>query len=162
MHQKIVYILPIYEEGTDTHLFYNYELIRAAARKLDVFVVIEKCPTSNVGQKLGARCYTQRFKNPLLRFFELLFILKIARLRGYKNFYTHYSYYGAIASWLVTRFGGQALYWNRGMPWLFKRSSVEERVFRFVLRHTTLVTSPISLAEEYKKIYRVKKNRILS
>ena len=162
MHQKIVYILPVYEEGTDTHLFYNYELIRAAARKLDIFVVIEKCATSSVAQKLGARCYVQRFKNPLLRFFELLFILKVARLRGYKNFYTHYSYYGAIASWLVTQFGGQVFYWNRGMPWLFKRSFVEERVFRFILRHTTLVTSPASLAEEYVRRYGVRRYQILS
>ncbi len=165
MHQKIVYILPFYEEGTDTHLFYNYELIKAAADWLDIFVIIEKCPKLSVGQvanALKARCYIQRFKNPILRFLELLFLCFKLRVSGYKNFYTHYSYFGALASWLASRFWGRAFYWNRGMPWLFKRKFFEECVFQFILRHSILVTSPESLAKEYQKLYGVKKYKILS
>ena len=162
MHKKIklCYILPFFDEKTDTHLFYNYELIKEAAKSLDIFVITERA----VGdpQKLGCKFRIQKFKNPILRFLELIFIIKLARLRGYSNFYTHYSYYGALASWFITFiFGGKAFYWNRGMPWLFKRGFMEEKILRFVLRHTILVTSPVSLAEEYKKIYGVRKYWIL-
>jgi len=42
---RICYILPFYEEGTDTHLFYNYELIKKlAARSEDIYLIIEKSP----------------------------------------------------------------------------------------------------------------------
>ena len=165
MKSKVCYILPVYEEGTDTHFFYNYELLRAVAGKLDVFVIIEKSKEKNKkNTKLGTdKIYIQKFENPILRFLEILFVVKLTRLRGYKNFYSHYSYYGALASWFVSKiFGGTVFYWNRGMPWLFKRSFFEEKIFRFVLTHTILVTSPESLAEEYKKIYGVKKHRIFS
>ena len=162
---KVCYILPSYEEGTDTHFFYNYELLRAIADKLDVFVIIEKSKEKNKKNIfLGTdKIYIQKFKNPILRFFEILFVIKLARLRGYKNFYSHYSYYGALASWVIVKiFGGKVFYWNRGMPWLFKRNFLEEKIFRFILTHTTLVTSPESLAEDYKKIYGVKEYRIFS
>ena len=163
MHKKIkvCYILPFFDEKTDTHLFYNYELIKEAAEKLDIFVVIERV----IGdpRKLGCKFKVQKFKNPVSRFLELFFIVKMARLCGYVNFYTHYSYYGALTSWIVTFiFGGRVFYWNRGMPWLFERGFVEERTLRFILRHTILVTSPESLAKEYRKIYRTKEHHILS
>ena len=158
---KVVYILPFFDEDTDTHLFYNYELIKEVSKVLDIFVIIERA----VGNpnKLGCKYQVQKFKNPIFRFLELLFILKIMRLRGYKNFYTHYSYYGAFVSFFLTKiFGGNAFYWNRGMPWLFKRNWFEEKVLRFILKHTILATSPESLALEYQKIYGTKKYAILS
>lgn len=158
---KVVYILPFFDEHTDTHLFYNYELIKEARKNLDIFVIIERAVGNP--EKLGCRFKIQKFKNPIFRFLEMLFLLKIARLRGYKNFYTHYSYYGAFASLIISKiFGGHSFYWNRGMPWLFKRVWFEERVLRFIMRHTILVTSPESLAEDYKKNYGIKKYKILS
>ena len=144
---KVCYILPFYEEGTDTHFFYNYMLIRRLKERgnTDILVIVEK---------------EQRFKWPPLRFFELfLKCLKARRNVGYKNFYIHYSYYGALAAWLA---GGRVFYWNRGMPWLFKRGWFEEQVFKFILRHTILVTGPELLAKEYVKRYGVKHYRILS
>ncbi|MEK9166500.1 MAG: hypothetical protein AAB846_02085, partial [Patescibacteria group bacterium] len=65
----------------------------------------------------------------------------------------------ALAGWYV---GGRVLYWNRGMPWLFRRGFFEEQMFRFILRRTILVTSPESLAKEYVKRYGVKNYKILS
>ncbi len=158
---KVCYILPFFDEKTDTHLFYNYELIKESAKNLNIFLILERAK-SDPG-RLGCGFKVQKFKNPVLRFLELLFYISSARLRGYTNFYTHYSYYGALASWLVVFiFGGKAFYWNRGMPWLFKRGFLEEKTFRFILRHTILVTGPESLAKEYQKIYGVKKYALLS
>ncbi|HBT81656.1 hypothetical protein A2757_00700 [Candidatus Giovannonibacteria bacterium RIFCSPHIGHO2_01_FULL_48_47] len=153
---KVVYILPLYDENTDTHLYYNYELIRYAAAQTDIFVVIEKAE----GQvNLNTPFQVQKQRGKLLRFFELYGILRRLRRQGYENFYVHYSYYGALAALLV---GGKVYYWNRGMPWLFARGFWEERIFRFILRRTILVTGPESLAKEYVKHYGVKRYKILS
>lgn len=167
---KIAYILPLYEEGTDTHFFYNYLLIKTlAARSVDISLIIEKCPKLSLGQikeKLGVSdCYIQKFKFPPFRFLEMLFVCFRLRSQGYTNFYVHYSYYGALAAWLATwkpGFQVRIFYWNRGMPWLFERGWFEEKLLRFVLRHTILVTGPESLAKEYVTRYGVKKYRVVS
>lgn len=203
MKTKVCYILPLYEEGTDTHFFYNYELLRLVADELDVFVIIEKSAEKNKKNiKLGTeKVYIQKFKNPILRFLEILFLCFRLRVSSFKNFYSHYSYYGAFASLVVVtifnlfdlgwwksgvthppnppslkvREGGKreeffswgesyshVFYWNRGMPWLFKRSFFEEKLLRFIFKRTILVTSPESLAQEYKKIYGIRNYKIFS
>jgi glycosyltransferase involved in cell wall biosynthesis len=153
---KVAYILPLYDENTDTHLNYNYDLIRYASVKLDIFVVVEKA-VGNVN--LNAPFKVLKNQKGLARFFETYGILKQLRREGYNNFYVHYSLYGALAAWLA---GGKVYYWNRGMPWLFRRGFWAERAFRFALRHSILVTGPESLAKEYAKRYRIKKYAILS
>lgn len=154
---KVIYILPLYDRDTDTHLRYNYKLIEAAARKIDIFAVIEKA-NSEVGLPNSVRWYVQKFRNPTLRFLELLFLCFRLRVSGYKHLYSHYSYYGALAG---IASGMKTFYWNRGMPWLFKRGWFEEMIFHIVLRHSILVTSPRELAEEYKRRYGVKKYCVL-
>lgn len=154
----ICYILPEYNPDTGSHFFHLYEFLVAAAGELDVFVVIEKCKSRPAWP---FRCYCQKFSFPLLRFVELLLILVSQRLSGRRYFYTHYSFYGAIASWLVTRIlGGRAYYWNSGEPWKYERSWFEEAVFRFILRHVILVTHPSGLAEEYRRRYGLEPERI--
>ena len=157
---KIAYVLPEYNERTDTHLYYNYELIKDASYKLDIFVVAEKADgVFNLGTPYRAQKHQKGFR----RFFEIFWILFSLRGKGYNNFYVHYSYYGALAAWLTSKIrGGRVFYWNCGMPWLFKRPSFEESVFRFILKHTTVVTGTESLAKEYQKRYRVRDYRILS
>lgn len=156
---KVVYVLPSYDLDTGSHFFHLYEFLEEAAKELDLFVVIEKCRHSPAAPQL--RHYCQKFSWPLARFFEIVFALASFRLRGYKNFYVHYSFFGALASWAVTIiFGGNAYYWNSGMPWLYRRPWLEERVFRFILRSTILVTDPQSLADEYIRHYGLKSDHI--
>src|SRR3989338_9065520 len=100
--QKVAYILPLYDEDTDTHLYYNYELIRYASVKLDIFVVIEKA----IGKvNLNAPFFVQKKEKGLSRFLELYSMLKKLKKQGYDNFYVHYSYYGALAALLT---GGES------------------------------------------------------
>ncbi len=154
---RVVYILPFYDEKTDTHLYYNYELIRDASGRMDIFVVIEKAGGGDIS--LGkAQFIVQKRKRGLPRFFEILGILRKCKREGYKDVYVHYSYYGALAAYFS---GMKVFYWNRGMPWLFKRSFWEESVFRFILRHTIVVTSPESLAREYQRRYGISEYKIL-
>src|SRR3989338_771136 len=154
--QKVAYILPSYDEDTDTHLYYNYELIRYAAVKMDIFVVIEKA-RGNVN--LNAPFEIQKREKGLLRFLEMYLILKKLKKQGYNNFYVHYSYYGALAAILA---GGKVFYWSRGMLWIFRRGFFEERVLRYIMKRVTLVTGPEMLAREYVKYYGVKKYIVLS
>src|SRR3989338_6947583 len=88
---KIAYVLPEYNERTDTHLYYNYELIKDASYKLDIFVVAEKAEgVFNLGTPYRA----QKHRKGFMRFFEIFWILFSLRGKGYNNFYVHYSYYG--------------------------------------------------------------------
>ena len=153
---KIIYILPFYDEKTDTHYYYNYELIRAAALDIDIFTVIEK-GTGTVN--LGTPFQVQKRTSAIGRFIELNFILRKLRKQGYRNIYVHYSFIGAFAGWFS---GGCVFYWNCGMPWLFKRKFFEELLFRFILRHATLVTGSEILANEYAKHYKIQRWRIMS
>ncbi len=156
---RIVYVLPEYDENTGSHFFHLYELVRRAAGVLDLLVVIEGARGDPRG--LAASYYRQRFSWPPLRFLELLAVLIRERLRGCRNFYVHYSFYGAITAWSVARtLGGRVFYWNSGEPWKYARPRLEETVFRFILRHTILVTNPPGLAEEYRQRYRLRPDRI--
>lgn len=155
---KICYILPVYDSDTGSHFFHLYEFLELAAKEFDVFVVIEKCKCQPAWP-FGFYC--QKFSFPPLRMLELLAVLTRERLAGRRYFYTHYSFYGTIAAWLVTRiFGGQAYYWNSGMPWNYRRPWFEEKVFRFILRHTILVTNPPGLAVEYRRRHGLRADRI--
>jgi glycosyltransferase involved in cell wall biosynthesis len=156
---KICYVLPEYDEKTGSHFFHLYELLGRASRGLDIFLVIERC--AGKPDKFSIPFYCQRFSFPPLRFLEFVLILLRERFRGRRYFYTHYSYYGGLASWLVTRLlGGTAYYWNCGMPWLYRRPWLEERIFRFILRHTVFVTGTPGIAEEYRRRYGLKAARI--
>ncbi|MEK7465010.1 MAG: glycosyltransferase family 4 protein, partial [Patescibacteria group bacterium] len=156
---KICYVLPEYDEKTGSHFFHLYELLDRASRGLDIFLVIERC--AGRPDKFSIPFYCQRFSFPPLRFLEFVLILLRERFRGRRYFYTHYSYYGGLASWLVTRLlGGTAYYWNCGMPWLYRRPWLEERIFRFILRHTVFVTGTPGIAEEYRRRYGLKAARI--
>lgn len=156
---RLVYVLPRYDQATGSHFFHLYELLEQAAAVLDIFVVVEKTGPEMFGFPL--RAYRQRYSWPPLRALELALVLMRERMRGRRYFYTHYSFYGALASWLVTRiFGGTAYYWNAGMPWNYRRARLAEAAFRFILRHTVLVTGTVGLAAEYRRRYGLNPSRI--
>ena len=155
---RLVYVLPRYDPDTGSHFFHLYELLGRAAVVLDIFVVVEKAGSERIG--LPFRAYRQRCSWPPLRALELIAVLTWQRFAGRRYFYTHYSFYGAIVSWLVaTLFGGRAYYWNAGMPWNYRRPWFAEAVFRFILRHTVLVTGTAGLAREYQRRYGVRPER---
>src|SRR3989338_1130139 len=100
--QKVAYILPSYDEDTDTHLYYNYELIRYAAVKMDIFVVIEKA-RGNVN--LNAPFEIQKREKGLLRFFEervLRYIMKrVTLVTGPEMLAREYVKYYGVKKYIV-------------------------------------------------------------
>lgn len=156
---RVVYVLPNDDARTGTHFFHIYELLDAASRDLDLFLVIERPASSPAA--LALPTYRQRFAFPPLRFLELLAVLLRERIRGRKFSYTHYSFFGALASWLAFGLtGGVAYYWNCGMPWRYRRPWLEEAVFRLSLRRTILVTGTPGLARGYARHYGLLASRI--
>lgn len=152
MKPRVCYILPEYDAAAGSHFFYLYELLERAQNSLELFVIVEK---AGAGVKhFPFPAHVQKFRFLPLRAFELFFLVCRERMRGTKYFYTHYSFFGAVISWFVTAVsGGTVYYWNCGMPWLYRRSRIAEFVFRFILRHTVLVTGTEGIAKEYERRY---------
>lgn len=108
---KLVYVLPTYDANSQEHLYHIYGFLQAVAKQADVWLIIERA----VGTPSfpGLKVYQRRLQVPVLRALEIGLVMLLARLRGYKVFYSHYSVSGAILSALVTRLlGGASFYWN--------------------------------------------------
>ena len=137
---RLVYILPEYHPDIGTHFYYLNGFIKKISERTQLHVIEEK---------------RERFC--------LLLKLLWLRLRGFLNFYVHYSFYGALACIIVTKlFGGRVFYWNCGMPWLYEkeRGWFEEQLFRFILRNTILVTGTSGVAKQYRDHYGLCEDRM--
>jgi glycosyltransferase involved in cell wall biosynthesis len=156
----IVFILPAFEKEAGSHFAYTYAMVQELQKKFRVEVLVER-GMEDPRSMFGPNARVLKSASSLSRFPELLLRVLRARWRGAKWVYTHYSFYGGIAGWLITKaFGGTSYYWNCGMPWLYRRSWVEERIFRFVLRHNILVTGTEGLKKEYRDRYLLRTERI--
>ncbi|MDP3727233.1 MAG: glycosyltransferase family 4 protein [bacterium] len=156
---KITYVLPEFNLDTDSHFFHLYDLLDVAGKELDCQVIVERgwLPKGT----LSSHYRLQRWQWFPARVIELTILLAYQRLRGRRWFYIHYSFVGALAAWFVARlFGGTVYYWNCGMPWLYHRPWLKERVFQFILRHTILVTGTPGMAEAYRHQYGLRADRI--
>jgi glycosyltransferase involved in cell wall biosynthesis len=105
----------------------------------------------------------QTFQFPLLRFFEIGWILFGARLRGYRVQYVHYSFSAAFWSSIITRAsGGKTYYWNAGLPWLYQRPRHRELFERLVYKMIgRLVTGADAIVTGYAEYYGISKDKII-
>jgi glycosyltransferase involved in cell wall biosynthesis len=157
---KICYILPEYNTDTDSHFYHLYELLERISQKTDLFLIVEKSKTRGI--KLGNRTYVQRFKFMPLRFAEVFWVILRARLLGYKNFYTHYAYNGAVSAAIICRiFGGKSFYWNCAMNWLFKQRRLAGLGYRLSLKLSDfLVTGSETMRQGYAEHYDLNPEKI--
>jgi len=108
---KLVYVLPTYDANSQEHLYHIYGFLSAVAKQADVWLIIERAAGNPAFP--GMRVHRRRLQLPILRAIEVGTVMLLARLRGYRVFYSHYSVSGAILSALVTRLlGGVSFYWN--------------------------------------------------
>ena len=158
---KICYILPEYNEETDTHFYHHYEFIKELSKKTDVFLIAEKGNIKNVGHTMSY-IMVQKFKFLPLRFLESFFLILKARRKGYKIFYTHYCYISGINAAIVSRlFGGKSYYWNCAMNWLFKQKTLQGLAYRLCLRWSHyLVTGSEEMKRGYSGHYNLPLNKI--
>ncbi len=136
-----------------THMDYVYEMARTLKEDegLPLTLIIEK-PSAGA---IPAWAIMQRYKFPLLRIFENVWLIGRERWRGTKTFYVHYSFLSAISAGVITKlFGGQVFYWNAGMPWLYKRSWKEDWYQKVAYRLITrLITGAEALIPGYCQTY---------
>lgn len=152
MKTKLVYILPEYYKAIGSHFYHKYEFLLRLDREVDIFLILEK------GERPDGivHVYIQKFRFVPFRFIELFCILLWMRLKGYKTFWSHYSFCGGILAPLF----GKSFYWNCGMPWLYRRSRTEEFFFRQVLGRSELVTGTEGLGRMYATTYGLNEKRI--
>lgn len=170
---KLCYVLPSFDSATETHLYHIYELLEKLVPDIELFLVVEKAAARP--SLSNTRFYAQRFRNPILRMLEMLAVLFFARVRGYKVFYTHYSFFGGVASGLLTRLlKGKSFYWNCGMmkehvlPWKWRIENLRNRVLendlplRLSLRLVhRLVTGTESMVSYYSENYGLDRAKIV-
>ncbi|HEY4477279.1 MAG TPA: glycosyltransferase family 4 protein [Candidatus Paceibacterota bacterium] len=149
---KLVYILPEYSDSIGSHFYHKYEFLKRLDREINLFVVAEKGERPRDFQKI----YIQRFVFFPFRALELFIILLRLRLKGYTIFWTHYSFVGGILAPLF----GRSLYWNCGMPWLYRRSRAEEFFFRLAMRRSELVIGTEGLKSSYIERYGLRRYRV--
>lgn len=162
--KKICYILPFYDENTATHYRYLYDFIERVSKEADIFLLIEKTKeTREIIETFSECTYVkfQKFSFLPLRFFENLFFITYAQKKGYKNIYIHYSYISAFSAALLSKLIKlNVFYWNCGMPWLYRTSLLREKIFKFILRNTFLVTGTETLKHMYSNIYNLNINNV--
>ncbi|MFZ5559804.1 MAG: glycosyltransferase family 4 protein [Patescibacteria group bacterium] len=157
---KICYILPEYSENTAGHFYHHYEFLRELSKHLDIFLIIEKSDTNNV--ELTNKFYIQKFRFIPFRFLESFFALLKARFLGYRIFYTHICYIGAINAGIISRiFGGKSYYWNCAMNWLFKQRTLPGLGYKLSLKLSHyLVTGSKIMKQGYSEHYNLSPQKI--
>ena len=146
--------MPEYNENIAEHFYHQYELLKELSKELDVFLIAEK------GK--GDEVHIQKFRFLPLRFMESFLMILWARIKGYRNFYTHYCYIGGINAGIISRlFGGKSHYWHCEMIWEFKQKIFSKIGFRLALKLSHfLVTGSDKLKKEYAKHYGLKLKNI--
>lgn len=156
---RLCFVLPEYSEKT--HFRYVAEFARTLAEDTDVFLVVEKGDDVPRG---SFQCYyRQRLAFPVLRVLEHFIVLCVARIRGYKMFYIHYSFVSAISAGIITSLtGGTVYYWNAGMPWKYARSTARELIEHLAYKLIDyVVTGAHALVPGYASYYGISYKHIL-
>lgn len=159
---KICYILPEYNQKTDSHFFHIYEFLEKTSEQADIFLVVERSEIKARDIKIANRVYVQRFKFIPFRFLESFLAILIARIKGYKNFYTHYCYIGGVNAAVVSKiFGGKSYYWNCAMNWLFKKKDSSKLGYGLCLKWSDyLVTGSEGMKQGYLENYNLKPEKV--
>jgi len=123
---KVCYLLPKFDVKSGEHVYHKYGFISELGKKCSVAVFIEKCISvpkfDDVREVVCLKRHTF-----FARWIETLTKLFLLRLKGYRVFYVHYSFFGAITSSIIARLtGGKSLYWNCGLPHLYFKSFGEK------------------------------------
>jgi len=155
---KLCYVLPKFDLETDTHFFYIYFLINEASKKIDISLIIEESNSDISFFQNIQNIYIQKFKWLPLRFLENLALIIWNRIKGYNNFYVHYSYISAFNAGLISRITkAKTFYWNCGMVWLFGKDKFLKIILNMV---NFLVTGVESLKKGYADNYNISLNKI--
>jgi glycosyltransferase involved in cell wall biosynthesis len=156
---RLLYLLPRYDADSPEHIYHLYGFLRKLQERIPLEVIVERVsgalPPEVPMCPLWIRIPSLRLVEECIRFF-------LARLRGTKIFYVHYSYTGVIAASVVVRLlGGRVFYWSCSLykelrlgADATRRERVRQRINDWLLELsvracTHLVTGTPRVAEYY-------------
>ncbi|MGB7537160.1 MAG: glycosyltransferase family 4 protein [Anaerolineales bacterium] len=156
---RLIFLLPRYDSDSPEHIYHLYGFLRKLRERIPAEVIVERisgAPPADVPMRpLWIRTPALRLIEECVRFF-------LARLRGIKTFYVHYSYTGVLAASVVVRLlGGRVFYWSCSLYKEFRpgadaprRERMRQRVNEWLLELsvracTHLVTGTPRVAEYY-------------
>jgi glycosyltransferase involved in cell wall biosynthesis len=156
---RLMYLLPRYDSDSPEHIYHIYAFLRKLQERIPLEVIVERVSGALPAE---VRLTPLWIRIPALRFFEEGLRFFLARLRGIKTFYVHYSYTGAIAASVVVRLlGGRVFYWSCSLyrelrlgadapPGKRIRQRIDEWLLELSTRACThLVTGTPRVAEYY-------------
>lgn len=171
MRPRLCYVLPKYDRDSEEHFNHIYDFLEYLGRSVDIFLIVERgTRPPKLPRVTHVRAHRLRFP---FRVLEMLTSLVEARLRGFRTFYVHYSYVGALCAVLVRRVtGGRVYYWNCGLAAMFFMRGVRwqallamltnELPFRLSLRLSDrLVTGTPGMAAYYAMQFDVPRSKIV-
>jgi glycosyltransferase involved in cell wall biosynthesis len=156
---RLMYLLPRYDSNSPEHIYHLYGFLRKLQDRIPLEVIVERVSGATPPD---LRMRPLWIRTPALRWIEEGIRFFLARLRGIKTFYVHYSYTGVIAASIVVRLlGGRVFYWSCSLYKEFRlaagaprgeriRQRVNERLLEISVRACThLVTGTPRVAEYY-------------
>ncbi|MBU1019234.1 MAG: glycosyltransferase family 4 protein [Patescibacteria group bacterium] len=156
--KKLVFVLPEYDTQTSTHYGYLVDLLEDVAEELDVMVFIEYGKSKPKFKNIQ-NYYVQKWQVKGLNLIERFFVFFWFRLKGYRRFYVHYSYFSAILAGIVCRLtGGKSFVWYceqknlyTGGVWPFKLA------IRLI---QNIVTCTDLMAGYYHEFFKIPKKKL--
>ena len=107
---RLLYLLPRYDSSSPEHIYHLYGFLRKLQDRIPLEVIVERVSGA---LPPDLRMRPLWIRTPALRWIEEGIRFFLARLRGVKTFYVHYSYTGVLAASVVVRLlGGRLFYWN--------------------------------------------------
>jgi glycosyltransferase involved in cell wall biosynthesis len=156
---RLLYLLPRYDADSPEHVYHLYGFLKKIRGRIPLEIVVERV-SGAMPQDLPMT--PLRVGVPALRFVEELLRFLVARGRGIRDFYVHYSYTGAVSASIVVRlFGGRTFYWSCSLYKEFRlppdaprsrrlAQRFQERMLEISVRACThLVTGTPRVAEYY-------------
>ena len=146
---KLFYVLPEYSGHQTSRFYYIWEFLESLSKTVDVFLFIEKGGQKNLSVKFSV--YQQKFHFFPLNVIERLLIFSALRIKGYDNFYVHYSIFSSLLVALISGLtGGRSFYWYCQMYHLYPHVWWEKIAFKLNLK---LITNLLTGNEGMKKYF---------
>ena len=173
--KKLIYILNHYSKNSASHFNHIFGLLDEITKlDIEVILIIEKADDVPSLTNSNIQIIVQRQKNVWFRFIELVYLIILARRKGYKHVFIRISRFAALASITVKWFSDiKVLFWLSGQGfmenYLKKRgvSRIKDYLlnilpFRLIVKGVTkFVTGPESMGDYFHNICSVPKEKIL-
>lgn len=156
--KKLVFVLPEYDEQTSTHYNYLVEMLEDVAKEMDVMVFIEYGKSKPKFKNIQ-NFYVQKLQIKGLNLLERAAVFFWFRLKGYKKFYVHYSYFSAILVGLVARLtGAESFVWYCEQKNLYKGGNLP---FKLAIRLIhKIVTCTDLMAGYYHEFFKIPMSKL--